>query len=287
MINEKCTPLNEKMHPPASPSGIKILYLDLSMGAAGDMLAAALLDLLSADEQERALSELNAAGIPKTEIKRNAVMKCGIKGLGFQVSINDIVEESEWHIHPHHDGHHGHHHSHQAHHHATLDTVHDIIAGLKLPEEVKKDITAVYQLLAEAEGTVHGVPVTEIHFHEVGNLDAVADIAAVCLLMHKLQPQRVLASPVHVGSGHVHCAHGILPVPAPATAELLKGIPIYSGEIQGELCTPTGAALIKHFVQEYAPMPPLRPEVYGYGMGHRDFEQVNCVRAMLGNECGQ
>ena len=113
-------------------------------------------------------------------------------------------------------------------------------------------------------------------------MDAIADVTAVCLLMHRIAPEQVIASPVHVGSGHVHCAHGILPVPAPATAHILKGVPIYGGAVQGELCTPTGAALLKHFADRFGEMPVMRTEKIGYGMGRKDFEQANCIRAMLG-----
>ncbi|MFA6948838.1 MAG: nickel pincer cofactor biosynthesis protein LarC, partial [Eubacteriales bacterium] len=134
----------------------------------------------------------------------------------------------------------------------------------------------------EAESSVHGVPVDEIHFHEVGTMDAVADITAVCMLMEQLAPQRVVVSPVHVGSGHVHCAHGILPVPAPATAYILRGIPIYGGAVKGELCTPTGAALLRHFASEFGDMPVMKLSDVGYGMGKKDFDTANCVRAMLG-----
>ena len=141
---------------------------------------------------------------------------------------------------------------------------------------------AVYGLIAEAESHAHGVPVTEIHFHEVGTMDAVADITAVCLLMNKIAPDQVIVSPVHVGSGHVHCAHGILPVPAPATAYILNGVPMYGGAVKGELCTPTGAALLKHFATRFGDMPVMRTEAIGYGMGKKDFEQANCIRAMLG-----
>ncbi len=141
---------------------------------------------------------------------------------------------------------------------------------------------AVYGLIAEAESHAHGVPVTEIHFHEVGTMDAIADVAAVCLLMDRLAPDQVLASPVHVGSGTVRCAHGILPVPAPATAYILKDVPIYGGRIRGELCTPTGAALLKHFVDRFGDMPVMRVQSIGYGMGRKDFEAANCVRAILG-----
>ena len=151
-----------------------------------------------------------------------------------------------------------------------------------MPERVRDDILAVYRLIAEAEGSVHGRAAEEIHFHEVGTMDAVADVTAVCLLLHELAPERIVCSPVHTGSGSVRCAHGILPVPAPATAYLLRGIPSYGGEVRGELCTPTGAALLRHFAAEFGPQPLMRVEKIGYGGGKKDFARANCVRAMLG-----
>ena len=177
---------------------------------------------------------------------------------------------------------HAHDHRHSHHHHTSMAGISHIIEHLELPEEVKTDIVAVYRLIAEAESHVHGKTVEEIHFHEVGTADAIADIAGVCLLMHMIVPQKVIASPIHVGSGNVHCAHGILPVPAPATAFILQGLPIYSGVIKGELCTPTGAALLKHFVTEFKEMPVMRTAAIGYGMGKKDFERANCVRVLLG-----
>ena len=185
----------------------------------------------------------------------------------------------------HHDHSHEHSHSHDHHHdhsHRSLHDIHHIIDDLKLPEAVRTDILAVYRLIAEAESKAHDKPVSEIHFHEVGTMDAIADIASVCLLLHKLAPDQIIASPIHVGSGQVKCAHGILPVPAPATAYILKDIPIYSSSIQGELCTPTGAALLKHFVTRFDQMPLMTPASTGYGMGTEDFPAANCVRAILG-----
>lgn len=196
--------------------------------------------------------------------------------------------------HDHHDEHDFHHtHTHEEthtkedsghphHHHTSMAGISHIIEHLNLPDEVKKDVVAVYHLIAEAESHVHGKTVEEIHFHEVGTADAIADIAGVCLLMHMIAPQKVIASPIHVGSGNVRCAHGILPVPAPATAFILQGLPIYSGVIKGELCTPTGAALLKHFVTEFKEMPVMRTLAIGYGMGKKDFERANCVRVLLG-----
>ena len=126
------------------------------------------------------------------------------------------------------------------------------------------------------------VPVTEIHFHEVGTMDALADITAVCFLLEQLGAEKIIASPVQVGFGKTRCAHGLLPVPAPATAELLLGVPIRAGNIEGELCTPTGAALIRQFVSDFGPMPLMTVERMGYGLGQKDFPAANCLRAMLG-----
>ena len=163
-----------------------------------------------------------------------------------------------------------------------MSEISKIVDALKVSDIVKKQVKQVYEVIAEAESHIHGVPVTEIHFHEVGSMDAIADVTAVCVLMEKLGVEKVIASPVHVGSGHVHCAHGIMPVPAPATAYILKEIPMYGGEIKGELCTPTGAALLKHFVDTFGDMPVMKTEKVGYGMGKKDFPIANCVRAMLG-----
>ena len=162
-----------------------------------------------------------------------------------------------------------------------------LIDSLDVSEQVKADAKAVYALVAEAESRVHGRPVEQVHFHEVGAMDAVADVVGVCLLMEQLTPDEVLASPVHTGSGFVRCAHGILPVPAPATALLLEGIPTWSGEVKGELCTPTGAALLRHFVSRFGPRPVMAVSKIGYGMGKKDFAQANCVRAFLGESEGR
>lgn len=306
---------------------MKTLYLDLGMGAAGDMLTAALLELLPAEEQESFIAEMNGLGIPGVEISREIVMKSGISGSQMRVLIHGVEEgeehEHEGHEHGHHghgheeehehdhhghehghhghdhdyDHHHGHDHDHEhghnhdhghdhhhGHHHTSMRDIEELVYGLAIEEDVKKDVMAVYNLIAEAESHAHGRPVTEIHFHEVGMMDAIADVTAVCLLMHRLSPERVIASPVHVGSGHVHCAHGIMPVPAPATAYILRDVPIYGGSIKGELCTPTGAALIKYFADSFGDMPIMTTEAIGYGMGKKEFSQMNCVRVLLGEE---
>lgn len=282
---------------------MRTLYLECKMGAAGDMLAAALLELLP--DPEGFVKELNALGIPSVRFKHEPSVKCGIVGTHMTVTVNGDEEESHDHYHDHthhhsldhnhehthdhhHDGHehhhdHNHEHGYSHHHHSSLCDIEHIVRGhLSLPAKVQDDVMAVYGLIAEAESHAHGVPVTEIHFHEVGTMDAIADITAVCMLMNCLSPDEVVVSPIHVGSGQVKCAHGILPVPTPATAYLLKDVPIYSGNIRGELCTPTGAALLKHFATRFDHLPVMKTQAIGYGMGRKDFEAANCVRAMLG-----
>ena len=258
---------------------MKTLYLDCGMGAAGDMLAAALLELLP--DPGAFVAELNALGFPGVHIRTEPAVKCGITGTHFAVTVHG-QEEGHGQHHHHHHHEHEHKHAHE-HHHSGLHEIEHIVRGhLVLPERVKRDVLAVYRQLAEAESHAHGVPVSDIHFHEVGTMDAIADITAVCLLMDRLAPGEVIASPVHTGSGQVRCAHGILPVPAPATAYLLRDVPIYGGAVQGELCTPTGAALLKHFVTRFGDMPVMRVSAIGYGCGKKDFEAANCVRALLG-----
>lgn len=262
---------------------MKTLYLDCGMGAAGDMLTAALLELLP--ERKKMVEELNGLGIPGVEFFCEASSKCGIGGTHVSVRVHGAEESEEMHDgghEHHHDGRHEHHHDHGNHHHSGMHEIGHIVEKLSAPERIKKDILAVFGLIAEAESHVHSVPVTEIHFHEVGTMDAVADIAAVCVLMDRLAPDQVVVSPVHVGSGQVKCAHGILPVPAPATAYILKNAPIYGGEIRGELCTPTGAALLQYFASRFGAMPVMRASAIGYGMGKKDFPAANCVRALLG-----
>lgn len=285
---------------------MKTLYLDLPMGAAGDMLSAALYELLNEEERKSFIEEINKAGIPVVKVTTEKSEKCGITGTHFKVTVDGQEEESHdahehSHEHQHHeDHHHEHEHSHEHHHeesfehehthdhehhhnHTSMAEIENIISSLKIPENVKADVIEVYKLIAAAESNAHGKPVTDIHFHEVGTMDAIADITSACLLFNKIGAKNIFSSAINVGSGQVHCAHGILPVPAPATAFILKDIPIYSNHIKGELCTPTGAALLKHFVNHFGTMPPIKMSAIGYGMGKKDFEAANCVRAILGD----
>ena len=280
---------------------MKTLYLDCGMGAAGDMLTAALLELLP--EPEKFLEELNALAIPGVAVTKEQVSKCGILGTHVSVKVHGEEEESmdcppghshgheHEHDHEHHHEHdhdHDHHHDHDHdhghghHHHSGMAEVEHIVGHLALSDQVKKNVLAVYELIAQAESHAHGLPVSQVHFHEVGAMDAIADVTAVCLLMERLAPEQVVVSPIHVGSGQVRCAHGIVPVPAPATANLLTGVPICGGTIQGELCTPTGAALLTQFATRFGPMPPMTVDQVGIGLGTRQFAAANCLRAFWG-----
>ena len=175
---------------------MKTLYLDCGMGAAGDMLTAALLELFP--QPEKMIDELNTLGIPHVEFSMEKVSKCGI--LGTHVTVK--VHGHEEHEHSHDEHHHGHSHEHH-HEHSSLHDIEHILSHMHISDKIRNDVMAVYTLIANAESKAHGVPVSEIHFHEVGNLDAIADVTAVCILMNKLSPSKVIVSPIHVGSGQV------------------------------------------------------------------------------------
>lgn len=251
---------------------MKKLYIQCNMGAAGDMLAAALTELL--DDSEQFIHKMNNIGIPKVKFSLQKTVKCGITGSSLRVFVDGEEE---------HDNCTNSKHEH-IHHHSSLEEIYEVINSLDVSPKVKEDVRNIYEIIAEAESVVHSKNVNDIHFHEVGTYDAIADITAVCVLVDMLSVDKIICSDICVGNGTVKCAHGILPVPAPATAYILRGVPIYGGEIYSELCTPTGAAILKYFADEYADMPLMNVEKIGYGMGKKDFEMsANCVRVLLGN----
>ncbi len=282
------------------------------MGAAGDMLTAALLELLPEEKQKAFFSKFNDHVLEGVAVSCEKVTKCGIEGTHMIVTVNGEEEESvdehahhhhdhEEHDHHHHHDHeehdhhhdhheHEHHHDHEEHdhdhghhhHHYSMKDVTNTIRSMDVPENVKEKAIKVYGLIAEAESHAHGKPVEEVHFHEVGSKDAIVDVTAVCYLMNEIGANRVVVSPIHVGSGQVRCAHGVMPVPAPATEYILRGVPTYQGKIKGELCTPTGAALLKSFADDFGPQPLMKVEKTGIGCGKKDFEAANCVRVFLG-----
>ena len=244
---------------------MRTLYIDCSMGCAGDMLTAALLELHP--DKDDFLSRMNAALGGKAVLTAAPDSKCGLRGTHVTVLINDDEEGEATHHH---------------HEHTSISEVLAFIDSVPLDEAIRENAKKVYSIIAEAESRVHGHPMENVHFHEVGSLDALADVLSVCALMHELAPERILASEVNVGSGTVRCAHGVLPVPAPATELILRGVPIYSGQIKSELCTPTGAALLKYFVWKFGAMPTMQVENAGCGTGKKDFECANVVRAFIG-----
>ena len=277
---------------------MKQLYLECNMGAAGDMLNAALFDICTDDQKKEYLKTMNHLS-DHIQVTMENVVNSSITGSHMHVLVQTgegVVEEGEVeHAHHHTHEEHAHHHDHEehthhhdyddhAHHHEhhSLADIHHLVDAFPVSEQVKAHVKAVYQELAAAESKAHGRPVAEIHFHEVGSMDAVADITGACLLMEMLHPDEIIVSPVNVGSGQVRTAHGILPVPAPATATLLTGIPSYMSDIRGELCTPTGAALLKHYGTRFGQMPQMMVSAIGYGMGTKEFPRLNCVRAFLG-----
>lgn len=252
---------------------MRTLYLECAMGAAGDMLMGALYELCP--EKERFLADMNAL-LPGVTLEAEPVRRQGIAGTHMRVAVHG---HEEGHGHPHD---HGHHH----HEHRSLADIEAMIDAFPLPRSVREDARRTYGLIAQAESEAHGVDVGEVHFHEVGALDAVVDVTGVCYLLHLLSPEAVCASTVTVGSGTVHTAHGLLPVPAPATARLLTGVPVTAGDIEAEMCTPTGAALLRTFARSFGPMPDGTVLGCGHGCGTKDFPRANCLRAFLLDTAG-
>lgn len=198
-----------------------------------------------------------------------------------------VYTHEEMHIHSHEEGHthdhdHAHSHAHGHHSRTSVAAILEQISKLDMSDAVKRDAEGIYRNIAAAESKVHQTDMEQIHFHEVGSVDALIDVVGSCLALELLGVDEVQASPVCVGNGTVRCAHGILPVPAPATAEIIKGMPVYCSSFDGELLTPTGAAILKYFVETYTKEMHMEIEEIGYGFGTKDFAQLSCVRAFLG-----
>lgn len=249
---------------------MKILYIECSMGVAGDMLMGALYELLNDEDRKKFTDKMNSLGIEGLHVEAVPSVKCGINGTHMNVTV-DGHEELE-----------SHHSEHHHHHGASMHDIRHVIDAAGISENVKKNAVEVYECIAQAESRVHGKSADEIHFHEVGSKDAMADVIGCCMLIDIIGADRIVVSPVTTGFGNVRCAHGILPVPAPATALILNDVPLRAGSIEGELCTPTGAALVKHYADEFGNMPQMTVSRIGYGMGTKDFAAANCVRVFVG-----
>ena len=259
----------------------RILYLDCLSGISGDMTIGALLDL--GLDQDAFLSELKKVKVEGYTLQIEKNQKNGITGVDF-----DVIMEKPGHghhDHGHHDHeHHGHgHHGHE-HHHRNLKDIEKLIDDSDLEESVKNMSKEMFRHVAKAEGKIHDKPLDQVHFHEVGAIDSIVDIIGVAILIHQLNPDKIISSPLHIGTGFVKCAHGKIPVPAPATLEILKGMPVYSTGIRSELVTPTGAAIVKVLADEFRETPLMEIESIGYGLGTKDLEITNVLRMMVGKK---
>jgi pyridinium-3,5-bisthiocarboxylic acid mononucleotide nickel chelatase len=264
----------------------RTLYLDCFAGASGDMLVGATLDCGLDFELLR--GELLKLGVEGYELSLKRVDRSGISAAKFDVHLT-----GEPHSHGHRHGHehphehdHGHEHSHghrRQSHHRSLSEIKRIISSSDLSDPVKQRAQTIFQRIGEAEAKIHNVPIETVHFHEVGAIDSIVDVVGACVAFDALKIGRIISSPMHVGSGTFQCEHGTYPVPGPATAELLKGVPIYSKDVEGELVTPTGAAIISTLAEGYGPMPMMKVEKIGYGAGTRDYPKFpNALRAVIG-----
>ncbi len=278
---------NPKLETPSSPETrnpkletMKLLYLDCFAGISGDMTIGALLDLgLDFDHLKQELAKLGVEGY---ELSLERVDRSGINAAKFDVHLQKTVS-----VHHQHNGHqHEHSHSHEedhTHDHRSLSTIRHLIESSALSKQVKQNATAIFQRIGEAEAKIHGVEVESVHFHEVGAVDSIVDIVGACIGLDALGIEQILSSPLHVGYGTFTCAHGTYPIPGPAATEILRGVPIYANNIEGELVTPTGAAIVATLAKDFVKLPLMRIDKVGYGAGTRVYEKFpNVLRAVLG-----
>ncbi len=252
---------------------MKTIYFDCFAGAAGDMLVGALIDLgLDFTTLEGELAKLEISGY---SISNDNVLKQGVTSRKFKVNITHEVH------HHHHEQEGSHHHA--DHHGRSYSQIREILENAPIPEVPKRHAVAAFYRLGVVEAGIHGVEVEDIHFHEVGAIDSIIDVTGYFLGLHMLGVERVAASPLPVGSGFVQCAHGRMPVPAPATAKLLEGVPVARSDLDGEVLTPTGALLLIESAEFFGPMPEMTIARVGYGAGDKDQPGTpNVVRAFLG-----
>ena len=234
------------------------MYIDCFSGISGDMFLGAMVDMGVPLE---VLSQgLDALGLPELKITAEKVTRNGIAATKVDVVVPDTTEERH------------------------LSEIVGIIDGSGLPPDVRKLSRAIFRRLAAAESRVHGIPVEQVHFHEVGALDTIADVVGAAICLREACIEEVYASPVNVGSGFVRSAHGLLPVPAPATLEILSGLPVYSTGVPAELATPTGAAILAEACKGFGPLPRMRVEKTGYGAGTKELETPNLLRVIAGEQ---
>ena len=238
---------------------MRVAYFDCFSGCSGDMILAALLD--AGLEVERLRKSLAGLPVDGYTLEAAAIRKQGFAATQLEVRTDPGTAKPHRH----------------------LEDIRQIIARSRLPGVVREQAAAVLSRLAEAEARVHGTTIEQVHFHEVGAIDAIVDVVGVCVALHELGIERVCCSPIPTGSGTVQCEHGLLPVPAPATAELLKGVPLASCQEEGELTTPTGAAILTTLADGFGPMPGMSVERIGVGAGRREGRyRPNILRVFIG-----
>jgi uncharacterized protein (TIGR00299 family) protein len=270
----------------------KTAYFDCFSGASGDMVLGAMLDLGLPLESLR--SALGSLAIDYGHVSAERVLRAGVSATKFRVSEPAAAAPSSQLPTPKHDHaeHHHHHHDHSRshdheHHHHSLQEIAGLIGRSALSKEGKERAVRLFERLAEAEAEIHQVLLEKVHLHEVGALDSIIDIVGAVHAMEWLGADQVMSSPLNVGSGTVKCAHGVFPVPAPATARLLRGAPVYAGAVASELVTPTGALLITEYARSFGPLPAMRLDAVGYGAGDRDVKNhPNVLRVMVGEAAG-
>jgi len=236
---------------------VKILYIDCFSGVSGDMFLGAMVDM--GVPIEVLSQELDLLNLPGLKVTATKTIKNGIAATRAEVIVPDTTEERH------------------------ISEIISIIDGSGLAPEVRKMSRAIFRRLTTAESKIHGIPMEEVHFHEVGALDTIADVVGAAICLREAGIEEAYASPVNVGSGSVKTAHGMLPVPAPATLELLSGIPVYSTGTQAELATPTGAAILAEVCKGFGPLPPMRVDKTGYGAGMKELETPNLLRVISGD----
>lgn len=275
---------------------MKVLYFDCFSGISGDMTLGALLDLgVSQEHLIESLKALKLEGEYHFNIKKE--LKNGIMG-----TLVDVVLHSEEHEHEHHDEHEHHHHEHdhehEHHHHDEAAVAHthnhnpkhehrsykniiSMIEGSALNENIKKLSKKIFTVIGEAEGKIHGLPLEEVHFHEVGAVDSIVDIVGTAICIDAIKPDKIIFSKIPLSKGFVKCQHGMFPLPAPASLEILKDVPVYFTDIKFELVTPTGAGIIKALADGYDDSGDMTIEKIGYGLGKKTYEKPNVLRAYL------
>jgi uncharacterized protein (TIGR00299 family) protein len=258
---------------------VKVLYFDCFAGAAGDMILGALLDAgLPFDALKGALGSLAVAG---WDVSADRVVKTGVSATKFRVHEHAHIHANSS---PHHDHDSGPHHHGDAPHHSLKD-IEAAVGRSALSETGKARAIAMFRRLGEAESAIHGTPIDKVHLHEVGALDSIIDIVGAVFAIEWFKADRIVVSPINVGSGMVRTEHGVFPVPAPATLSLIRNAPVYSSGIQSELLTPTGALILTEFASAYGPIPPMTIDKVGYGAGDRELKETpNVVRVLVGEE---